>query len=214
MQFMIASSGIRQFIDVGCGLLAPGSVHETALGFTPDARVVCVDHDPAVAEEMSAAPADSRGAPAIRGDMRQPDRILSDPALLSPVDMTEPAGVIMTAVLQYVTDEDGPGGIVEALMSAMPRGSQLALSHAAGDHISAAAAEHPRRIFETAESPFGTRGHAQVPGFFDGLELAAPSVVSGATWRPGYQAARSPRDYLFRRARGEEIKAREMGDDR
>jgi hypothetical protein len=99
VQFMIAASGIRQFIDVGCGLLAPGSVPETALGITPDARVACVDHDPAVVREMSAALAGSPGAAAIRGDLRQPDRVLSDRALLSLVDLAEPVGVIMTAVL-------------------------------------------------------------------------------------------------------------------
>jgi hypothetical protein len=37
----------------------------------------------------------------------------------------------------------------------------------------------------TAESPFVLRGHAQVTGFFDGLELVAPGMVSGAAWRPG-----------------------------
>jgi len=158
--------------------------------------MVCVDHDPAVVEEMSAALAGSPAAAAVRCDLRQPDRILSDPALLSLVDMTEPVGVVMTAVLQYVADEDDPGGIVAAFMSAMARGSQLAVSHAAGDHVSAAAAEQARRIFEAAGSPFVPRGHAQVMGFFDGLELIAPGLVSGGTWRPGYQAA-DPRGITF-----------------
>jgi hypothetical protein len=206
VQFMVAVSGIRQFIDVGCGFLAPGSVYETALGITPDARVTCVDHDPAVIEEMSAALAGSPGAAVIRCDLRQPDRILNDPELLSLVDMTEPVGVVMTAVLEYVADEDDPGGIVRAFTSAMARGSQLALSHAAGEHIAAATAEHARRIFETAESPFVPRGQAQVTGFFDGLELIAPGVVSGSSWRPGYQAA-DPRKTSFFAGLGQKSKA-------
>jgi S-adenosyl methyltransferase len=102
----------------------------------------------------------------------------------------------MTAVLQYMADADDPGGIVGAFLPAMPRGSHLAVSHAAADHLSAAAAGHARRNFETAESPFVPRGHAQVTGFFDGLELLAPGVVGGAKWRPGYQAA-DPRRLTF-----------------
>jgi hypothetical protein len=95
-----------------------------------------------------------------------------------------------------VADEDDPGEIVGAFLSAVSRGSQLAVSHAAGDHVSAAAAGHARRIFQTAGSAFVPRGHAQVTGFFDGLELVAPGVVSGAAWRPGYQAA-DPRRTTF-----------------
>jgi S-adenosyl methyltransferase len=197
VQFMIAMSGIRQFIDIGCGLPAPGSVSETALGMVPDAPVVCVDRDRTVVKEMGASLAGSLGAAAIRGDLRRPDHILSDPALLSLIDMTEPVGIFMTAVLEYVADEDDPGGILEAFTSAVAPGSHLVLSHAASDHISAAAAEYARRIFETAESPFVPRGHARVTGFFDGLQLVAPGVVNGATWRPGYQTADPRRASFF-----------------
>jgi hypothetical protein len=111
--------------------------------------------------------------------------------------MTESVGIFMTAVLEYVADEDDPGGLLGAFTSAMAPGSQLALSHSASDHIGAPTAEHARRIFETAESPFVPRGHAQITGFFDGLELVAPGVVNGATWRPGYQISDPRRTSFF-----------------
>src|SRR3954451_900899 len=44
----IAETGIRQFIDIGCGLPTQGSVHEVAQSITPDARIVYVDKDPVV----------------------------------------------------------------------------------------------------------------------------------------------------------------------
>jgi S-adenosyl methyltransferase len=197
VQFLAACAGIRQFIDVGCGLLAPGAVHDVALGIAPDARVAYVDHDPAVIAQLDTSLAGHPAVRAILGDVRRPGSILGHPALVSFIDTAEPVAVIMTAVLQYVADEDDPGGIVGAFMSAVPRGSQLALSHAGGDGVPEAAAECARSIFETAESPFVPRRHAQVAGFFAGLELVAPGVISGAAWRPGYQAADPRRTTFF-----------------
>jgi hypothetical protein len=78
----------------------------------------------------------------------------------------------------------------------MTPGSQLVLSHAASDHIAAGAVADATRIYETAAAPFVPRGQAEIAGFFDGLELMAPGVVSGATWRPGYLAT-DPRRTTF-----------------
>jgi hypothetical protein len=197
VQFLTACAGVRQFIDIGCGLLAPGAVHEVALGIAPAARVVYADYDPAVLAQLDRS---LTGHPAVRtvlGDVRRPGSILGHPALMSFIDMAEPVAVIMTAVLHFVADEDDPDGIVGVFMSAMPRGSHLALSHAAGGHAPAAGAEDVRRIFQAAESPFVPRGHEQVTGFFDGLELVAPGVVSGAAWRPGYLAADTRQTTFF-----------------
>jgi hypothetical protein len=51
-------------------------------------------------------------------------------------------------------------------------------------------------VYQTAGIPLVPRGHAQIVRFFDGLELMAPGVVSGAVWRPGY-AAIDPRGITF-----------------
>jgi S-adenosyl methyltransferase len=102
--------------------------------------------------------------------------------------MTQPVAVILTAVLHFVTADDDPGGIAATFIRAMTPGSQLVLSHAASDHIAAGAVADATRIYATAAAPFVPRGQAEIAGFFDGLELMAPGVVSGGTWRPGYLA--------------------------
>src|SRR5689334_20935760 len=45
---LLAVSGIRQFLELGCGLPAQDNVHEVAQSVVPDARVVYVDNDPLV----------------------------------------------------------------------------------------------------------------------------------------------------------------------
>src|SRR5438445_12785985 len=41
-----ASRGVRQFLDLGSGLLSVGSLHQLAQAIVPDCRTVYVDNDP------------------------------------------------------------------------------------------------------------------------------------------------------------------------
>jgi hypothetical protein len=196
VQFMTACAGVRQFIDVGCGLPSAAAVHEVALGIAPVARVAYVDHDPGVIAELDAVLAGYPRTRAMHGDARRPGAILRHPALVSLINLAEPVAVILTAVLHFVADHDDPGGIVATYVRAMAPGSYLVLSHAACEYGVSAAVENARAIYRTAEASFVPRGQAQVARLFDGLEVMAPGVVSGATWRPGYMAT-DPRRATF-----------------
>ena len=59
-----AWSGVRQFVDLGCGLPACPDVQAVACPIVPDARIVYVDNDPLVIghsqAKQSTAPASSR----------------------------------------------------------------------------------------------------------------------------------------------------------
>jgi len=58
-----AQQGIRQFIDLGCGLPAPLPVHESARAACPDARIAYVDNDPMAASHTRALLAYRPGSP-------------------------------------------------------------------------------------------------------------------------------------------------------
>ena len=45
VRFLVQDAGIGQFIDVGCGLPAPGNIHQVARELDLGARVAYVDHD-------------------------------------------------------------------------------------------------------------------------------------------------------------------------
>src|SRR5215469_338680 len=49
-----AKQGIRQFIDLGCGLPAEPSTHETAQAASPAARVAYIDTDPVALTHLRA----------------------------------------------------------------------------------------------------------------------------------------------------------------
>jgi tagatose-1,6-bisphosphate aldolase non-catalytic subunit AgaZ/GatZ len=45
VRFLAADCGIRQFLDIGTGLPAPGAAHQVAQRVAPETRVVYVDND-------------------------------------------------------------------------------------------------------------------------------------------------------------------------
>jgi len=196
VQFTLTRTSIRQFIDIGCGFLARGAVHETARQFEPAARIVYVDRDPAVISELTAGLTSHPNIVAVLGDLRRPDDILTNRALLGLVDLDRPVAIILTAVLHYVASEDDPDSIVAALTQVMAPGSQLILSHATSDHVAATVVDEAREILNPARVSFVPRSHAEIVRFFDGLGLVPPGVVNGAAWRPGYQAT-DPRRPIF-----------------
>jgi hypothetical protein len=112
------------------------------------------------------------------------------------IDPTRPVAVILSAVLHFLADEDEPQSAVAIITQAMAPGSQLVISHAAVDRCTPASAGNASRVYEAAGTPLVPRGHGEVVRFFDGLELMAPGVVSGAVWRPGYTAT-DPRGVTF-----------------
>jgi hypothetical protein len=70
VRFLVAQ-GISQFLDIGAGLPTQDNVHQIARRTAADARVLYVDHDPAVIE-MTTIPAEP--AAALRHHARRPDR--------------------------------------------------------------------------------------------------------------------------------------------
>jgi len=92
--------GIRQFIDLGAGLPTHPAVHEAVRKVSPDARVAYVDHDPVVQSHVRALLAGD-GIAAIGADITRPDEVLADPELARVIDFSQPACVILAAVLHF-----------------------------------------------------------------------------------------------------------------
>jgi hypothetical protein len=55
-----AENGIRQFIDVGCGMPTVPNTHQSAQGVAADARVAYIDIDPVVLAHLRALAAHRR----------------------------------------------------------------------------------------------------------------------------------------------------------
>jgi hypothetical protein len=174
--------GVRQFLDLGSGIPTVGNVHEIAAG----AKVVYVDIDP-VAVAHSRAILD--GDPLVRvlqQDIREPASVLRSPDLRGLLDLAQPVAVLMTAVLHFVPDADGPRKIVAEYRDNVPVGSYLAVSHAGYDDAGTPRGlSEARSTYDRDVTPMTFRDRTEFTAFFDGFDVVEPGVVPLPLWRPG-----------------------------
>jgi S-adenosyl methyltransferase len=110
----------------------------------------------------------------ITADLREPDAVLGHPDLRRLIDFAEPAGVLMTAVLHFVTDDQDPWALVARYMAAATPGSYLALSHATDDNLPPRTVQAGMDTIARNTQHLHPRSRAEVERFFDGLELVPP----------------------------------------
>ena len=177
--------GIRQFLDIGSGLPAGRDTHEVAQAIAPESRVFYADNDPmALAHARALLASSPEGALGyLDADIRDTATILTRAGQV--LDFTQPAAVLLLAVLDHLPEVDEIRQILTRLLAAVPPGSFLAISHTASDIYSAEMAEMIRRLNEhLGEGSYAARPRAAVARFFDGLDLLAPGVVRVTQWHP------------------------------
>jgi hypothetical protein len=185
VRFLAGQAGLRQFLDLGTGLPTASNTHEVAQSVAPDSRIVYVDNDPLVLSHARALLTSSpEGVTAyLDADLRDTDQILDQAA--QTLDFGQPVGIMLLAILHYIPDLTEARRIVARLVSAVPSGSYLTISHAASDISPAEMAEMIRRMNQhLAEGNHVGRTRDVVASFFDGLDLLDPGVVKVTRWRP------------------------------
>jgi S-adenosyl methyltransferase len=80
-RFLVTGGGIRQFLDLGCGLPAGETIHQMAEAQRPGCRAVYVDHDPMVLAHVRALrpPADE-ACGFLEADIRHTTAVLAGAA--------------------------------------------------------------------------------------------------------------------------------------
>jgi trans-aconitate methyltransferase len=184
----LVDAGIRQFIDIGCGLPTQGNVHEIAHAAAPDARVVYVDNDPVVVSHARALLERQPYTIAVKADAREPQAILSDPDLRRLIDLDQPVAIMMVAVLHVIPDDELVRHIVGTLRDAMVPGSYLAIAEAVADlrpeTTAKLASLYQNRTAVQGPYRSNLRNKEEIEPYFDGLELVAPGVVFIPQWNP------------------------------
>jgi SAM-dependent methyltransferase len=178
-------AGVRQILDIGCGLLArAGSVHQVAWSVAPDTRVAYVDNDPVVVAAAEAAVAGQGGVAVACADLRDPDTIVGHPGLGAVLDWSRPVVVLAAAVLHFVSDEDDPAGVVARLRDAAAPGSYLVISHACEPAEMTEQQEKVLAAYNEQTAPLRLRSRDEIERLFTGWRLVAPGLVRPAHWRP------------------------------
>ena len=179
-----ANRGIRQFIDLGCGMPTAPNTHETARAVAADARVVYTDNDAVVLSHLRALVAKGDpGVTVVNGDVREVAPILDATAV--GVDLAAPVCLLMGYLLHFFPP-DAARDLVARYVAALAPGSYVVLSVGRADD-------------EAAKEGFGTysAGAARVynhsvpefASFFGPLELVPPGVVDAREWRPDWEQA-------------------------
>jgi trans-aconitate methyltransferase len=170
----IAERSIRQFIDLGSGLPTVGNTHQVVRKVQPDAHVVYVDSDPMVKVYGSRLLEGDDAAAVVLADLREPDTVLGSEAVRRLIDFSQPAAVLMTAVLHFVSDEDDPASLVARYVAPLAPGSYLAISHTTGDQKPPGAVEAMNEAGRRSAGGNYVRSRDQVRQIIGPLEVVSP----------------------------------------
>jgi hypothetical protein len=173
----VAGQGVRQFIDIGCGLPTAPNTHETAQDIQPGAKTVYVDNDELVLSHAQNILEKTAGVLAVAGDLAYPDEILYDWRVRNTLSFHEPVCLILAMTLHFF-DAGKARRIVAQLTSSIPDGSYVIVS--TGQLKGEAATRFTREY-----QPEHTYHHtpADLTAIMDSLELAAPGITEARTWR-------------------------------
>jgi hypothetical protein len=179
----LAGEGISQFLDVGSGIPTQGNVHEIAQQADPRARVVYADIDPIAIAHSTAILAGNENAAVINADLREPETVLGADDTRRLIDFSQPVGLVLCAVLHFVSDDDDPWRIVATLRDALPSGSYFVLGHGSvGENATTRAVT---KVYNrNVAGGIRLRSRGEIMRFFDGFELVEPGLVLVPLWRP------------------------------
>jgi O-methyltransferase involved in polyketide biosynthesis len=174
-----AGQGIRQFIDLGCGMPTEPSTHETAQAACPGARVAYVDTDPvALAHLRAFAEHGNEAVTVASGDARDAGAVLK--SVSASIDVSQPACLLIGCLLHYFPATEARE-LVAGYAAALAPGSYLVLSVGRAERPLAKAylntySDHAAQVYNYRAEEFAR--------FFGPLPLVAPGVVDASRWRP------------------------------
>jgi hypothetical protein len=138
----LAEQGVRQFLDIGSGVLSDGNVHQIADEVSPRTKVVYADNE-SVALAHAEILLDEDGDPdrhaVVHADLREPEKLWPEAMATGILDPAEPIAVLMFSVLHMLRPD--PSGVDPAaqLMARyrdlIPPGSYLGVSHITDDQV-------------------------------------------------------------------------------
>jgi hypothetical protein len=197
---LAAEAGVRQFLDVGDGLVVLGRTHEIAQAVDPGARVVYVESDPMMLDQTRARVASAPGGlvASVDGDIADVEGIVAAAGLTGRpgrsalpsaggdgaiLDVGQPVAVLLMSTLAHVPSEADAAKVVAGLMNSVPSGSYVAVYHLASD-LDPALATALKRWNAGGSVPIALRSSAEVGALVAGLDVAPPGVVPIDDWRP------------------------------
>jgi hypothetical protein len=184
----IARAGIRQFVQLGTAITIANSNDRTAWLAAPDTRrFIYVASDP-ISLAHARALLVGRPGPSVTvvsGNFREPERVLTSPAVAGQLDLNEPVGLLLFGMLDYIASDRRARRALDYLFNTVAAGSMVALFHITevesqevNDTLDAALAQD--------EIELTPRSVQHVRDLLEGYEhlFIEPGLVPLARWRP------------------------------
>jgi hypothetical protein len=175
-----ARQGVRQFLDLGCGMPSEPNTHDVVQAIDPAAKVVYADCDRVTISHLRALSehGHERVVSVVEADVRDVPGVLKD--VSGSLDLSQPACVILGCLL-HLFPADQARAVVAGYIEALVPGSCLVLSLGRGDG--------PRaieffRAYSSWAGPVYNHSAADVASFFGSLPLVPPGLVDARQWHP------------------------------
>jgi hypothetical protein len=175
-----ARQGVRQFLDLGCGMPSEPNTHDVVQAVDPAAKVVYVDCDRVTISHLRALSEHGHEGvvSVVEADVRDVQGVLKD--VSGSIDLTQPACVVLGCLLHLFPAAEARA-MVAGYVAALVPGSCLVLSLGRGDGPRAVAFF---RAYANWAGPVYNHSVADVAGFFGSLPLVPPGLVDARDWQP------------------------------
>jgi O-methyltransferase involved in polyketide biosynthesis len=196
----LAKLGVRQFVDIGSGILSSGNTHQIANDVATDTKVVYVDNDP-VAVAHAEILLDQEGDPdrhvVVNADLRSPDALWNQVLTTYILDPGEPVAVLMFSVLHSLPPEPGDQDPAARLMARyrelIPPGSYLGVSHLTSEGVPAELPPKLAVLQQMCDDWHNGRAYCRsrtaVNALLGDFELVRPGMVWAPQWHPEESAS-------------------------
>lgn len=170
--------GVRQFIDLGCGMRATPALHDLAREGNPAARVVYVDRDAAVISHAETACWAGGGLGAVLADVSDVSAVLAAAGMLGLLDFAEPAAIVLGGTLSAMPADEART-VVAAYMAEMAPGSCAVISCASYEDADLGA---QMAAMYSAAGDWLNHSPRDVAGFFGGLRVEGGQARDVQCW--------------------------------
>jgi hypothetical protein len=182
----LTEQGIRQFLQLGAAITIANSNDRTAGEAAPDTRTfVYVADDPISLAHARALLVGRPGPPVtvIGGNFREPQEILSRPGLAGKIDFSQPVGLLLFGMLDYIASDRRARRALDFLMGTVAPGSMAALFH-----VVEVESEEVNNALDAAlaqdQIELTPRTSEHVRDLVKGYEFMEPGLVPITDWHP------------------------------
>lgn len=182
---MVTEYGLNQILDLGSGLPTMGNVHEIALKYNPQCKVVYVDHDESVvhyAQRLLNEANLSDKVTSLWGDLRDMDGIFNHPQTKKFIDFSQPVGILASSVLHFL-DDQATESAINYIYDHIVKGSYFGVTHGVTDGR-AEVVDQASKIFAQSTTPGYQRTSKEVEAFFSKFQVLPPGFVDAPEWQP------------------------------